>query len=152
MLQIEIPYNLDAWDGYAVEREVVLGTAKSLNHNLVVLAGDTHNAWANNLTDQSGSNVGVEFATAGVSSPGLETFLSIPESFVPQAEQALQVLVNDLQYTNIANRGYMVVTFTEQAATAQWVHLDTVASTSYQTLEARSNTLTVAAGTNVIQS
>ncbi|REL30841.1 alkaline phosphatase D family protein [Thalassotalea euphylliae] len=149
---IEIPYNLDAWDGYAVEREVVLGTAKSLNHNLVVLAGDTHNAWANNLTDQSGSNVGVEFATAGVSSPGLETFLNVPESFVPQAEQALQVLVNDLQYTNIANRGYMVVTFTEQAATAQWVHLDTVASTSYQALEARSNTLTVAAGTNVIQS
>ncbi|REL34248.1 alkaline phosphatase D family protein [Thalassotalea euphylliae] len=149
---IEIPYNLDAWDGYAVEREVVLGTAKSLNHNLVVLAGDTHNAWANNLTDQSGSNVGVEFATAGVSSPGLETFLSVPESFVPQAEQALQVLVNDLQYTNIANRGYMVVTFTEQAATAQWVHLDTVASTNYQTLEGRSNTLTVAAGTNVIQS
>ncbi|REL25493.1 alkaline phosphatase [Thalassotalea euphylliae] len=148
---VEIPYNLDAWDGYAVEREVVLGTANALNQNLIVLAGDTHNAWANNLKDRQGNSVGVEFATAGVSSPGLESFLSIPEAFVPQAEQALQVLVDDLQYVNIANRGYMVVTFTEQAATTEWVHVDTVASNSYQEVASRSNTLTVAAGSNVIQ-
>ena len=148
---VEIPYNLDAWDGYAVEREVVLGTANTLNKNLIVLAGDTHNAWANNLRDRQGNNIGVEFATAGVSSPGLESFLSIPEAFVPQAEQALQVLVDDLQYTNIANRGYMVVTFTEEAATTEWIHIDTVASNSYQEVASRSNTLTVAAGSNVIQ-
>lgn len=149
---VGVPYNLDAWDGYAVEREIVMGSSRILNHNLVVLAGDTHNAWANNLKDINGNNVGVEFATAGVSSPGLESFLSIPADFVPQAEQALQVLVDDLQYMNIADRGYMVVTFTPEQATSEWVHLSTVASSEYQEVAERGNTLTVRAGENVIAS
>ncbi|MEI8642249.1 hypothetical protein P4S68_19130 [Pseudoalteromonas sp. Hal099] len=33
-----MPYNLDAWDGYAYEREVLLGTAIAAQKNLVVLA------------------------------------------------------------------------------------------------------------------
>ena len=53
LAQPAIPYNLDAWDGYAVARETVLGTARALNKNLVVLAGDTHNAWASDLADFS---------------------------------------------------------------------------------------------------
>ncbi|MCE2497371.1 MAG: alkaline phosphatase D family protein, partial [Flavobacteriales bacterium] len=58
-----LPYNLDAWDGYPAEREAVLGTAYGADKNLVVLAGDTHNGWANNLKDMEGNQVGVEFAT-----------------------------------------------------------------------------------------
>ncbi|GIS18497.1 MAG: hypothetical protein CM15mP120_04130 [Pseudomonadota bacterium] len=41
-----LPFNLDAWDGYPV---VVHGYKPMLNRfaaNPVVLAGDTHNAWA----------------------------------------------------------------------------------------------------------
>ncbi len=49
-----VPYNLDAWDGYPVEREMVLETARVLNKNLVVLAGDTHNGWANDLKTLDG--------------------------------------------------------------------------------------------------
>ena len=49
-----LPYNLDAWDGYPAEREAVLGVAYSADKNLVVLAGDTHNGWANNLKDAEG--------------------------------------------------------------------------------------------------
>lgn len=42
LLQLpSIPYNLDAWDGYAYEREVVLATARASGKNLVVIAGDT---------------------------------------------------------------------------------------------------------------
>ena len=42
----KIPYNLDAWDGYGVERETILQTAAGLGKKLVSLAGDTHNAWS----------------------------------------------------------------------------------------------------------
>ncbi|MGK9867791.1 alkaline phosphatase D family protein, partial [Salmonella enterica subsp. enterica] len=72
--QPAIPYNLDAWDGYAVARETVLGTARALDKNLVVLSGDTHNAWASDLADYAGRAVGVEFATPGVTSPGFEEY------------------------------------------------------------------------------
>ncbi|MDW3189123.1 alkaline phosphatase D family protein, partial [Vibrio sp. Vb0932] len=39
---ISLPYNLDAWDGYYVEREKVYQLAKASSGNFVCLAGDTH--------------------------------------------------------------------------------------------------------------
>ena len=126
------PYNLDAWDGYQYEREVVLGTAKALNKNLVVLAGDTHNAWANNLKDIQGDQIGVEFATASVTSPGLEEYLGIPDDMIQGAEQAIGLLVDDLDYLNVNQRGYMLVTFTPEEARADWYFVDTIKSKDYQ--------------------
>ncbi len=90
LLQLpSIPYNLDAWDGYAYEREVVLATARASGKNLVVIAGDTHNAWANDLKDKDGNMVGVEFATSSVSSPGLEYYLNLPSEQIPATEAAV---------------------------------------------------------------
>ena len=132
------PYNLDAWDGYQYEREVVLGAAKALNKNLVVLAGDTHNAWANNLKDFNGNQIGVEFATASVSSPGLEEYLELPQELIGGAEQGIGLLVDDLDYLNINQRGYMVVTFTAQEARADWYFVDTIKSREYTIDTARS--------------
>jgi alkaline phosphatase D len=130
-LELAAPYNLDAWDGYQYEREVVLATARQLDRNLVVLAGDTHNAWANNLRDVEGRQIGVEFATASVTSPGLEGYLGLPAEMIPQAEQGIGLLVDDLEYLNISQRGYMLVTFTSEEARADWHFLDTVKSQTY---------------------
>ncbi|WP_300650834.1 alkaline phosphatase D family protein, partial [Hydrogenophaga sp.] len=80
----QLGYNLDAWDGYPVAREVLLGTAATLGKRLVTLAGDTHNAWHSDLTLMGGAKVGEEFATPGVSSPGLEEYLSA----IPPAQAA----------------------------------------------------------------
>ena len=121
-----IPYNLDAWDGYAYEREVILATAKSANHNLVVIAGDTHNAWANELKDVDGNAVGVEFATSSVSSPGLEYYLNLPVEQIPATEAAIVDLVADLKYTNLKDRGFMTLTFTPDAVQSDWHFVDTI--------------------------
>ena len=140
------PYNLDAWDGYQYEREVVLGTAKQLNKNLVVLAGDTHNACANNLKDINGDQIGVEFAASSVSSPGLEEYLELPENQIAGAEQGIGLLVDDLDYLNINQRGYMVVTFTAQEARADWYFVDTIKSRDYAIDTARSESRIVRPG------
>lgn len=137
-IETVLPYNLDAWDGYYVEREVILETARQLQKNLVVLAGDTHNAWANNLRTQNGDQVGVEFATAGVSSPGLEDYLQLPEAAVPDAEAAIRLLVDDLDYLNVNQRGYMLVTFTPEEARADWRFVSTVKNRDYEEVSARS--------------
>ena len=141
-----LPYNLDAWDGYAFEREVLFSTAAQADKNLVVLAGDTHNGWANNLRDLSGNPVGVEFATAGVTSPGLESFLSLPAGTETLAEQALETLIDDLQYHNISDRGFMVVTFTPEKTLSEWFYVNNILSTDYQLLENRTQTLQVKPG------
>ncbi|MBW3198246.1 alkaline phosphatase D family protein [Marinobacter nauticus] len=132
------PYNLDAWDGYQAEREVVLGMARQLDKNLVVLAGDTHNAWANNLKDMYGNQVGVEFATASVSSPGLEDYLGLTDATIAGAEKGIGLLVDGLDYLNINQRGYMVVTFTQEEARANWYFVDTVKSQEYTVDSSRS--------------
>jgi len=140
-IETVIPYNLDAWDGYAYEREVIFGLARALDKNLVVLAGDTHNAWANNLKTLAGEPVGVEFATAGVTSPGLESYLGLPAAAIPQAEQAITLLVDELQYLNASQRGYLVVTFTEDQARADWRFVSTVKARDYVIDDARSKAL-----------
>lgn len=141
-----IPYNLDAWDGYAAEREAILATAKQFNRNLVVVAGDTHNAWANNLTDLNGDIVGVEFATSSVTSPGLEVFLGVAPEDIPATEAGIVSLVENLQYLNGSDRGYMTLTFTEQLVSANWRFVDTITSSAYSEMTERSTTLVSEAG------
>lgn len=151
LLQLpSIPYNLDAWDGYAYEREVILGTAKSKNHNLVVIAGDTHNAWANELNDVNGDTVGVEFATSSVSSPGLEYYLNLPVEQIPATEAAIVELVADLKYANLKDRGFMTLTFTADAVRSDWHYVDTILSKDFQAATARSYSAMTKAGEHKI--
>ena len=129
LAQPAIPYNLDAWDGYAVARETVLGTMRALNRNLVVLSGDTHNAWASDLLDFAGHQVGVEFATPGVSSPGLEEYFPLEHPLAVAG--GLTQIIGPLQYANTADRGFMVVTATHTECTARWIYVSTVKSAGY---------------------
>ncbi|WP_133408068.1 alkaline phosphatase D family protein [Parashewanella tropica] len=141
-----IPYNLDAWDGYAYEREVILTTAKSKNHNLVVLAGDTHNAWANELKNTKGEAIGVEFATASVTSPGLERYLNIAPEKARATEAGIVQLVEDLKYMNSRDRGFMTVEFTHQKVSTEWHFVDTITSKSFKALEERYTKASTKAG------
>ncbi|PWF93687.1 alkaline phosphatase D family protein [Shewanella algae] len=138
LLQLpSIPYNLDAWDGYAYEREVVLATARASGKNLVVIAGDTHNAWANDLKDKDGNMVGVEFATSSVSSPGLEYYLNLPPEQIPATEAAVVGLVDDLKYANLLNRGYMTLTFSSEEVVSEWFYVDSILSKDFAEAEER---------------
>ncbi|WP_350979866.1 alkaline phosphatase D family protein [Shewanella sp. AC34-MNA-CIBAN-0136] len=141
-----IPYNLDAWDGYAYEREVILATAKSLQHNLVVIAGDTHNAWASDLTDSGGDIVGIEFATSSVSSPGLEYYLGLSDAEMPATEAAIVGLIADLKYANLKDRGYLLLTFTENEVRSDWQYVDTILDKTFVQLDARGYSATSTAG------
>lgn len=153
LLQLpQLPYNLDAWDGYAAEREDILSFASSNNRNLVVLAGDTHNAWANNLPVGNAS-AGVEFATPSVSSPGIEAFfgLDTPEKIVETEAGVLQ-LIENLRYTNLADRGFLKITFTHDAVTADWTYVSSIKERTYSILDERSNSITVPSGEMFIAS
>ncbi len=119
-----IPYNLDAWDGYALAREQLLGAAFGMDKNLVVLSGDTHNAWANELDDFGGRPVGVEFATPSVSSPGFETIFPNENPLFFAA--ALQQLIGPLVYADTSRRGFMVITARQDALEAQFQYVQTL--------------------------
>ena len=140
LAQPSIPYNLDAWDGYFAAREAVLAAANEAGSNLVVLSGDTHNAWASNLQDMMGNSIGVEFATPSVSSPGLEEILSEEPAALAGG---LVALIDTLQYADTALRGYLLVTFTTSSATGEWRLVDSVKEESYSLAQGSGMSLTV---------
>lgn len=137
------PYNLDAWDGYAYDREVVYGTLQQLGKKAVVLAGDTHNAWAASLhTHETNHEVGVEFATSSVSSPGIEYYLNVPADEMAALEYAFQELIDELDYCNLNQRGYLTVTFNHDQVVADWKFVDTVKAREYKIDSTRSHQMT----------
>lgn len=128
-----VAYNLDAWDGYPYERELVYKTAQQQNKQLVVLAGDTHNAWASTLHDQQGNKVGIELATPSVSSPGIETYLKLNTTQVEQLASVLPRLIDELEFCNLHQRGYLLVAFSKEQLDAQWFFVDDITKKQYQT-------------------
>ncbi len=112
-----LPSNMDAWDGYPAARARVFKAALEANANLVVLAGDTHNAWAFDLA-HDGTPVGVELGGNSVSSPGFETYLTFVK---PDTLAAALVAENaQLKWADTAQRGYMMVELTPARATTEY--------------------------------
>jgi alkaline phosphatase D len=132
----KLGYNLDAWDGYIVARETLLLTARALGKRLVVLAGDTHNAWHSHLTLKgltnpalAGIKVGEEFATSSVSSPGFEEYLStIPPA---QLKGIFEGVVDDLKWMDASQRGYLKMTFTATEAKGEWFFVNDITNRTY---------------------
>lgn len=139
VLNAKLGYNLDAWDGYLAARELLLGTAAQLKKRLVVLAGDTHNAWHSDLTLKglanpatAGLKVGEEFATSSVTSPGLESALqTLPPA---QIKAIFEGVVDDLNWMDASRRGYLKMTFTAAEAKGEWFFVDTIANRSYSAI------------------
>ncbi|WP_343681265.1 alkaline phosphatase D family protein [Chryseobacterium arthrosphaerae] len=136
-----LPYNLDAWDGYFMEREQLY--AMLAGKNVVVLAGDTHNAWLGKLTNAQGNFIGTELACSSVSSPGLEGYLGITSdpSQAIELANAFSLLIDDLDYANLYKRGYLHVKFTSGNSVAEWRFVDNVISDTYAVTTEKTHTI-----------
>jgi alkaline phosphatase D len=118
-----LPFNLDAWDGYPANRQRVYEQLLELASNPIVLAGDTHNAWAFNLSDDNGRAVGVEIGTPGISSPGLESnAATTPGKLARALKQASSELVD----VDTSHRGWAELVLTPTCMTNQWHFVDTI--------------------------
>ncbi|MFW0735708.1 alkaline phosphatase D family protein [Flavobacterium sp. T12S277] len=136
-----LPYNLDAWDGYFAEREQLYAILSG--KNVVVLAGDTHNAWMGKLTDMQGKHIGTEIACSSVSSPGLEGYLGITSdpSKAIELAQAFTVLIDDLEYANLYKRGYTYLKFTASGSEVEWRFVDSITTETTTTVTEKKYTI-----------
>lgn len=139
-----LPTDLDNWGGYPAARARFLKSAQTAGANLVVLCGDSHNAWAFDLA-QDGKPAGVEFAGHSVTSPGYENAVSIDPR---QVAAALVAASPELKWCDTSHRGYMALTLTPDRATNEWVFVDTILQRS---AKARAgHTATVERGRNLM--
>ena len=109
-LGLGIPSNLDAWDGYPAERNKFYRLMQKLNKNFISLAGDTHNSWVSDLTNDEGTRVGIELGAPSVTSPGITDVLKIDKKkFVEEI-----VGINpELSWMDPSQRGYLSLDFSE---------------------------------------
>lgn len=120
--KLGLPFNYDSWGGYPAARARFLRGAQRLGANLIVLSGDSHNAWAYDL-GQDGKPAGVEFAGHSVSSPGYEAATATD----PKVIAATLVRGNpELKWCDTSRRGYMAMTLTPDSATNEWIMVDTI--------------------------
>ena len=75
--------------------------------------------------------VGVELATSSVSSPGLEKYLNIPLDELQQFEFAFTTLIDELNYCNLNQRGYLIIQFDETQVQSQWIYVDSIKKSEY---------------------
>jgi alkaline phosphatase D len=126
-----MPYNLDNWGGYPTARSRVLAAAQRADTNLVVVTGDSHNGWAFDLPE-GGKPAGVEFGGHSVSSPGFENATQGTDPAVI-ARGLMDASKQELRWVDTSNRGYMHLSLTPQAATNEWVFMQTVKDVSLAT-------------------
>lgn len=142
-----LPNNMDNWGGYPAARSRLLSAAQRAEANLVVVTGDSHNGWAFDMPED-GRPAGVEFGGHSVTSPGFEQATGATD---PQViARGMVEKAKELRWMDPSNRGYMHLSLTPQAATNEWVFMETVKSKSLATK--RSHRMKVRPGRKVLES
>ena len=129
---LNLPLNLDAWDGYPACRERVHSMMTSSSNNPLVLAGDTHNAWAFNMVDQSGQPIGIELGAPGVTSPGMESYLPVPPGVV---SNLLKSSSPELHWADTSQRGWTKIEMSATSVTATWRFVSNILTSNYTVSE-----------------
>lgn len=120
--RLGLPMWMDRWDGYPAARSRLLKSAQQADADLVMLSGDSHNAWAYSLAED-GRPAGIEFACHAVTSNGIEGQLGAD----PKTIAAAFVATNpELVWGDTRQRGYMMIDVTSQRVTGEWLFMQTV--------------------------
>ena len=131
--RLGLPIGLDSWDGYPAARTRLYDAARAADANLVVLSGDSHMFWANDLHHPAdGGLVGVEFGTTGITSPTGYSYISgDKDTIYAIAQQALVETNADVRFSNVRDRGFILVTATPDAVEADYIGVSTVETRDY---------------------
>jgi len=122
-----LPFNLDAWDGYPAARERLYAGFRRAGSQPLVVSGDSHAFWANNLADGQGRQVAIEFGTSAISSPSIGD--AMPQ--LPVGD----LLVGsspEVHFCDQRAKGYILLTLTHEKAVADYVAMSTIHGSDYE--------------------
>ncbi len=127
----------DLWDGYNAERNRLYDHIKAEGiENVVVITGDIHSSWANDLytdpvVDQpihvagiEDRHVGVEFITPGITSGGF------PPEAAPAFEADFRANNPNLRWMELTRNGYLVLDVDADRVQADWWFVATIDAVS----------------------
>lgn len=127
--------NTDQWDGYQAARARVMDSIEATpNGNVVVLTGDIHTGFANDVVrfprdaehynrETGEGSIAVEFVCTSISSPGLD-FLSA----IPAVMDFVFSNSPHIKYLESAKRGYTVLDVDKRRVHADFKVIDSIAA------------------------
>lgn len=143
--ELGLSWNQDAWGGYGAARTRFIESCTNNAANALVLAGDSHNCYVNNIPASTpGRRAAIEFAGGSVTSPGFERTLTGGEG---GAREALFRDANpNMSYCDLGRRGFGVLALTREGCAADWIVTPNIRAPTPQPTQ--SVRLSAAAGQN----
>lgn len=130
--------NSDQWDGYQPTRDRLYALVRELGvGNFVVLTGDIHTSWANDLVEDSSPEaglydvktgqgaLGVEYVVPGITSGGL------PGGAGPEVGALAKEFNPHIRWNDVQHRGYGVLDVTPERCAMEWTHLEGVSKPDF---------------------
>lgn len=145
LTRFPFPVNLDAWDGYPGARARVLAAMRAAGANPIVITGDSHTAWANEINDETG-RIAAEFGATSITSPSEASY------FAPAGidlDAALRARNPHIKWSDGVHHGFLLLTLTHDRAQADFIAVSTITATAYETARAAAFTLAPAEGAGV---
>ncbi|MDP1988484.1 alkaline phosphatase, partial [Phenylobacterium sp.] len=123
-----LPYGLDMWDGYAAARERLYDAVEAAQARAIVISGDSHAFWVNELYDDGDVLRGVEFGATGITSPGAgDTVKSLPvgDLYMKGAKEVI--------YSDHDAKGFVLLTLTADEVRGDLMTVSSIFSKDYET-------------------
>lgn len=125
--KLGLPLYTDQWDGYGWARERFYDRARAAGAaDLVVLSGDSHSFWANRLADAQGRPAGVEFGTAGITSPGDFVETGFDRATAGAIDDALARHNPEVVWSDNLHQGYVRIDLGRSAGKATFIAVETI--------------------------
>lgn len=119
-----VPINDDQWDGYPKDQEALLQFLRdSIPNNKVILTGDIHSSWANDVATPSydaGTHEGsaaVEFVGPSVTSPSMD---------LGWAEDVIMSMNEHIKFIDIEHRGFLMLDVTKEKVQGDYYFINNI--------------------------
>lgn len=126
-----LPFNFDSWDGYPPARERLYAAFRRAKSRPIVLSGDSHAAWANDLHDESGQLVAAEFGCTAITSPSYGSLLPGIGSLIADANKG------EVRFCDQDRKGFLLLTLTPEQAVGDFRTVSTILAKPYQAASAK---------------
>lgn len=123
-----IAVNEDQWDGYPAERNSIISQVLANNvEGVVVLTGDIHTAWGNDVPTANYESNGdgsafVEYVTPSITST------NSPVGGI--GETVIQLANNHMKYINLTDHGFIILDVNQVRAQSDWFYVNTLTTSS----------------------
>lgn len=121
-----LPFNLDGWDGYPAARERLYAAFTRAGVRPVVLSGDSHASWANDLRNDQGRLVAAEFGATAITSPSYGDVL-------PGIGEAIAAANPEVLFCDQGSKGFLHLTLTPEQAIADFRAVSSVTARPFTT-------------------